>query len=143
MKEWFTLFKSDLLPICSYHHAFPLFMPKTKRIALHHSLALCKGQHKLAWHIKKSDESNLYLLLFTKRVIRWIHTLKRANCTFALKKQADHTKNQRANSQTWKLYKNKQTRRWTWSENFILFCIWYKSESNNMHSATMLVQWSI
>ena len=36
MKEWFSLFKSDSLQICSFHNAFPLFMPKTiERIALH------------------------------------------------------------------------------------------------------------
>ena len=29
-KEWFTLFKNDSLQICSFHPAFPLFMPKTK-----------------------------------------------------------------------------------------------------------------
>ena len=37
-KERFALLKSDLLQIHSFHHTFPLFMPKTKeQITLHHS----------------------------------------------------------------------------------------------------------
>ena len=53
MKEWFALFiKSDSLQICSFHHAFPRFMPKTKeRNVLKDDIF---SRHSL----KKSEESD-------------------------------------------------------------------------------------
>ena len=46
----------------------------------------------------KSDDCDSHPLLFTSRATRGIHTLKRVNCTLALKNRAIRTKNQRANS---------------------------------------------
>ena len=52
-KSDLSFFKSDLLQICSFHHAFPLLIPKTKEW-----MALKDDFHSHR-SLKKSGESNL------------------------------------------------------------------------------------
>ena len=72
-----------------FHPAFPLFLFKTKeRIALHRSSSL------FSLFVKEI----IALVAILKRATRAIRFFKRANHSFALKKQAIHTKNPRANT---------------------------------------------
>ena len=89
-----SLWKSDLLCFSyllqfrSFHHAFPLFKPKTKkRITLHRSS--CSLMELLTSLLKKKNQSDsLSCSSLPKEWRKFIRSSKRANCSFALKKRA-------------------------------------------------------
>ena len=91
MKEWFAIFKSDFLQICSFHHAFPFLCPKQKSKSLFIALlALCKRPctvHSLTHSFKKSGKKWLAL---SKQIIALL--LVRSQ------KTSDSQENQRAHS---------------------------------------------
>ena len=120
-KEWrdslFMLRKCDLLflrVICFKFFLFPWF---SSFYAQNKRVNCCKRRHLLLSLIKKERGERFALVDLFKRV-------KRGKNTFALKKRAIHTKNQKANFQPWLAH----IKHW----NFLVSCmkkiIFYEQE---------------
>ena len=88
LKEWWEWFSA-------------LYKKSDERDSLRRSLQREWQEHfALVALYQKTNKMDSLSLPFAKRAMRAIHTLKRANRSFALKKRAICSKNQRANSQT-------------------------------------------
>ena len=86
-REWFDLLKSDSLPICPFHLAFTLFMPKTKE-QITPSVFTKRASRTIHYLtlFKKEQGERFAPPLFTKRASITIHYLtlftKRARRAF-------------------------------------------------------------